>query len=96
MSDIMIRIWQLFIKFCFISSPNWHIFAASQNSPEEHTWEQAADSLQVLAPPRTFSLQTVVPVSDSQSVFDMQWTEMCLPLLKHNKYIPYRLFTIYN
>ena len=51
------------------------MFSALQKLEEEHSAVQLVDAWQVLAPPMIVSLHTVVPARDSQSVFDMQYTE---------------------
>ena len=45
-----------------------------------------ADGWQVLDPPATVSLQMVAPVIDSQSIFDIQITEIYCFVLKEAKY----------
>jgi hypothetical protein len=52
------------------------MFSAPQKFEEEHLVVQLVDAWQVLAPPMTVSLHTVVPARDSQSLFDMQYTEI--------------------
>ena len=71
--------------------PCWHSFAAPQNSSEEHTLVQVEDVWQVFAPPATVSLHTVVPVRDSQSKFDTQYTDIILWSKKRKHLNTYQL-----
>ena len=64
------------IYLFFLNSPSWHILAKLQNSPEEQTCIHVVDAWQVFAPPETVSLQTVIPSSESQSLFEIQYTDI--------------------
>ena len=53
-----------------------HTFSEEQYWLDEHVWVQVVGDWQVFEPPATVSLQAVVPVKDSQSKFEMQYTEI--------------------